>query len=73
MATRDEHLAWCKTRALQILESGDMAGAMASMISDLGNWEKPLYDAHLISTMAMDAMMFRKTTDQMRNWIEGFN
>jgi len=71
--TRDEHLAWCKTRALQILDSGDMVEAMASMLSDLGKWEKPLYDRETLNLLSMDAMMFRKTHDQMRNWIEGFN
>jgi hypothetical protein len=71
--TRDEHLAWCKQRAIQYLETGDLAGAAASMISDLGKWKEPLYDPMLLNTLAMDGIMFRKTVPQMRNWIEGFN
>jgi hypothetical protein len=34
--TRDEHMRWCKTRALEYVERGDGAQALASMTSDLG-------------------------------------
>lgn len=71
--TRDEHLSWCKTRALQVLDSGDVAGAMASMMSDLGKWDRPLYQPPMLSVLMMDAMKFRQTPAQMRDWIEGFN
>lgn len=70
--TRDEHLAWCKSRALELLDRGDPPGAIASMISDLGKWERPLYDAHLLKFLAADGLLFRKTADQVRTWIEGF-
>jgi hypothetical protein len=33
--TRDEHLAWCKQRALEYVDAGDLANAVASMTSDL--------------------------------------
>ena len=33
--TRDEHLAWCKARALEYLDAGDLVNAVASMASDL--------------------------------------
>lgn len=33
--TRAEHLAWAKERALRYLDEGDLAGALASMGSDL--------------------------------------
>lgn len=33
--TREEHLEWCKQRALEYVEAGDATGALASMISDL--------------------------------------
>ena len=32
---RAEHLAWCKQRALEYLDQGDLANAVASMGSDL--------------------------------------
>lgn len=70
--TRDEHLAWCKSRAIEILNEGDPAGAVASMISDLGKWERPLYEAATLQFLAMDGLLFQKTPDQVRHWIEGF-
>ena len=33
--TRDEHLAWCKRRALEYVDAGDLTHAVASMASDL--------------------------------------
>src|SRR6476660_9902729 len=33
--TRDEHLAWCKRRALEYVDAGDLTRAVASMTSDL--------------------------------------
>lgn len=71
-ATRAQHLQWCKYRALQILDSGDHAGAVASMLSDLRKWDRPLYDADTLLTLQMDGVMFCKTADQVRHWIEGF-
>jgi len=73
MMSRDGHLDWCKQRSLQHLNSGDAAGAVASMISDLGKWEKPLYDPAVFRTLVMDGIMFRKTAADVQNWIEGFN
>ena len=70
--SRADHLAWCKSRALQILDAGDEQGAVASMISDLGKWEGPLYEPELLRVLAADGMIFRKGEAQVRNWIEGF-
>lgn len=72
MRDRDEHLAWCKCRALEILDGGDIAGACASMLSDLRKWSAPLYEETTLTFLAADGMLFRKTLEQMRNWIEGF-
>jgi hypothetical protein len=33
--TRQEHLKWCKDRALEIIDSGDVAGAIASILTPL--------------------------------------
>jgi hypothetical protein len=33
--TRDEHLAWCKRRALECVDAGDLSRAVAGMASDL--------------------------------------
>ena len=34
--TRAEHLAWCKKRALEYVDAGDLLQAYTSMASDLG-------------------------------------
>jgi hypothetical protein len=73
MMTRAEYLSRCKSRATAILESGDAAGAVASMISDLGKWKEPLYDKMTFTMLTMDGLMFCKTPDQVRHWIDGFN
>ncbi len=33
--TREEHLQWCKDRALEYVENGDITSAWGSMVSDL--------------------------------------
>ncbi len=33
--TRDEHVEWCKKRAREYLDKGDLENAIASMISDM--------------------------------------
>jgi hypothetical protein len=73
MITREEHLARCKQGAIARLEAGDPKGAVASMISDLRKSGEPLYDAALLRVLMTDALLYRNTPDQVRNWIEGFN
>lgn len=73
MATRDEHLAWCKARALEELKAGDPVAAIASMLSDVKKWDEPLYDPAVLQLLAVDAMLFGNSPDQVRRWIEGFN
>lgn len=38
--TREEHLAWCKERALEYLDRGEIKEAVTSMLSDLGKHEE---------------------------------
>jgi hypothetical protein len=35
MRSRDEHLVWCKARAFELLEQGELQDALISMLSDL--------------------------------------
>ena len=74
IGTREEHLAWCKQRALPYVEAGLLTQAVASMLSDLNKWEGgPLYPPAAYNTLAMDGMMFCKAPEQVRDWIKGFN
>ena len=72
MMTREEHLAWAKTRALQYLPD-DPTQALASMASDLRKHGE-LADHVGLELGAM--MMFAgllSCADQVQHYIEGFN
>jgi hypothetical protein len=75
MTTREEHLAWCKSRALRILDVHDIAGAIASMTSDLNKWEGgAMYPPETLSMLCLAGVMFESESEERaRHWIEGFN
>lgn len=68
--TRDEHLAWCKKRALEYLDQGDVVNAIASMGSDLEKHPELKPNLNLL----MVGMMYARDCDRegARRWIEGF-
>lgn len=71
--TREEHLQWSKTRALQYVNTGDLTGAWASMVSDLGKHDE-LRDHSAIQLGTMLQMGgFMNTAQEVRKFIEGFN
>ena len=71
--TRQEHLDWCKKRALEYVEAGDPNQAYASMISDLG--KHPETDRHSAIELGMMLLMGGQlsSAEQMRKFIDGFN
>lgn len=78
MMTRQEHLDWCKQRALEYLEPGQffsLDDAMASMSSDLGKHEETRH--HVATTVPLMAQLRMagqlNTAAEMRKFIEGFN
>lgn len=78
MATRAEHLAWCKQRALEYLEPGpyfSLNDAMASMVSDLGKHEETAHHVTMTCPLMFQLKMAGKleTAAEMRKFIEGFN
>lgn len=71
--TRDEHLEWCKTRALEYCDDGDLQGAFASFQSDMTKHDET---RNHVALSLMNRMMFggmMKTPGSMRHFIEGFN
>jgi len=70
---RAEHVAWSKQRALEYVERGELANAMASMVSDLN--KHPETSGHLGCGLGVMLRMGGglKTEEEMRKWIEGFN
>jgi hypothetical protein len=68
--TRDEHLAWCKERALAYLPSKPVE-AMMSMASDLGKHpELAKHPGRLIMPAFYGAA---NDPEAVREWIVGFN
>lgn len=70
---RAEHLSWCKQRAIQYVDRGDITNAYASMASDLN--KHPETANHAAIKIGMMLMMGGHLSSQqeMRKFIEGFN
>jgi len=71
--TRNEHLQWCKDRALEYVDAGDLPQAFASMCSDLSKHSETA--GHIGIELGMGLMMIGNlnTSDKMRKFIRGFN
>lgn len=71
--TRTEHLAWCKQRALEYVDQGDVTNAWASMASDLS--KHPETEKHAAIQLGMMMLMNGRlgTAPKMREFINGFN
>jgi len=65
---RGKHLHWCKTRAFEYLDRGDLQNASASFISDMGKNDETANHPAL-------GLMFMSMGDEkeLRRFIEGFN
>jgi hypothetical protein len=70
--TRDEHLAWCKKRALEYVDIGELDNAVASMGSDLNKHEGTNNPANHSLVMLGLMYVMDKDAAAVRRWIEGF-
>jgi hypothetical protein len=70
--TRDEHLQWCKDRALEYADQGDMVNAVSSMVSDLRKHPETEnhVGAQLLVMQAAAGLLDRP--EELRRQIEGF-
>ena len=74
MRTREEHLEWCKQRAREYLDRGELANAVASMGSDMDKHPETRMVGDKMGTLIYVAM-FRITEGDVqgvRDWVEGF-
>ena len=71
--TRQEHLQWCKDRALAYVDAGNPQEAYASMASDMT--KHPETEHHAGIQLGLGLMMIGSldTEAEMRKFIEGFN
>ena len=70
MMTRDEHLEWCKERAREYLDAGDLSNAVASMGSDLKKHPELGVNDGLMALGILYVMNFDECG--VRRWVEGF-
>ena len=68
--TREEHLQWCKDRALEYLNRGDIKNAVTSMMSDLNKHPETETSGVLVQL----GMFYILENDHAgaQRWIEGF-
>lgn len=70
--TRAEHLQWCKDRALEYLDVGDLNQAATSMISDMSKHPETAGYPEALNQLVMLELLNRNA-DGVRRCIEGFN
>lgn len=73
MEKRSEHLQWCKDRAMEYVNDGDMQQAFASFQSDMT--KHPETSDHLVLQMGTMLMIggHLSTAKEMTDWITGTN
>ena len=68
-------MQWCKDRACELIDAGDLKGAFTSMCSDVG--KHPDTKGHGASTNQLGLMQMMNghldTPEKMRTWILGYN
>lgn len=71
--TRAEHLAWCKERALEYVNMGDLRNAVTSMLSDLR--KHPDTEKHIGGELGARLLVggLLRTEREVKEWINGFN
>lgn len=69
MMTHEELLAWAKKRALEYLDAGDIANAVASMGSDMDNPESIENRQKMIDGMCL---ILTGDSRRVRDWIENW-
>lgn len=69
--TRDEHLQWCKDRALEYWREGDLENACCSMLSDLSKHPETANNNPYLLALSI-ILVTNKDHDGVKRWIEGF-
>lgn len=71
--TREEHLAWCKKRAHEYLDQGDLTNAVTSMMSNMTKHEETKFAVEGILGQLGMAAVISGDYNQVRRYIDGFN
>ena len=70
--TRQEHLDWCKQRALKYLDAGDLNNAFASMISDIRKHPETAVHGGIELGVMLKISGLMSSPEEIRKFIEGF-
>ncbi len=70
---RSEHLKWCKDRANEYVDNGDLENAFTSFQSDMS--KHPETSDHVALSLGTMLLIsgHLSTLHDMREWINGFN
>ena len=71
--TRDEHLQWCKDRALEYVDQGEVKEAFASMGSDLNKHSDTRGHPAIGLGIMQLASGLLNSRAEMRKFIQGFH
>ena len=73
--TRDEHLQWCKDRAMEYVNAGDLQNAVASMMSDLTKHPDTASTGGALAMLGFLAAQQAQSGDRdgVVRYIKGFN
>lgn len=69
MTTREDHLKWCKERAMEYVNNGDVQQGVTSMLSDLGKHP----DTKSSVSFGVMISMTVHDRDSAKRFVEGFN
>ena len=69
-----EHMRWCKQRALEYVDRGELENALASFVSDIRKHESTAGNETLVFMCAVEGIAAVESGDgsRMRRFIEGF-
>ena len=70
---REQHVEWCKERALAYLDNADLDNAFNSMISDLNNHTYTKEHPAIIIGFMLRMSGGLSTVQEMRKFIVGFH
>ena len=71
--SRSEYLQWCKDRANEYINNGDLTQAFASFQSDMRKHIETMYHISLELGIMLLASGNLSTQNQMKEWIDGTN
>jgi len=71
--TRAEHLQWCKDRAIEYIQGGDISQGITSMMSDMRKHQETTSESCMTLCMMMLKSGQLTTQQEAEKFINGFN